>query len=322
MTRLAFVAVAAVLVGCHAGNSPPGMDVDASGSGGSGGSGDGALPAQFEELISRTFTANPGQDYYQCIRIQVPQEMWINAFEPLPTAKGTHHQILTLTTGTPATTGPYDCDDEIGANDMQMLYASGLETTGMQLPDGYAVHLPAGAYINLVVHVFNSGDAPITDGKAGVMVKQLAVTSTPPKEVDFMFNGTRNFTVSGTGTSIQAGSCTVPTDWTIFALWPHMHSRGKHVRFFVEHASSQRDVILDTDYDYTSEQFYPMAQPMDVVAGGAPDKLFTECTWTSTTTNNPSGQALHYGASAADEMCFTGFYKYPAGGFDKYYCAP
>ena len=96
------------------------------------------------------------------------------------------------------------------------------------------------------------------------------------------------------------GGCTVPNDWHVFTLWPHMHQTAVHQK-----TTLNGTTLLDADYQFAEQKNYPMAET--VFRTG--DTVSVTCTYV-----NNTGTTKHFGESSTDEMCFTGMYKYPADG--------
>jgi len=287
--------VAVFLLGA-CGSSGPAANPDGGGGDASGG---GDANAGWTPLISRTWTLGPGGQNYECRRIQVPTEMWISGFRAM-SPPGTHHSVLTISTNS-SQLGDYDCS--AGNLDLQMLYASGVNTDDLVFPAGMAVHIPAGQYINLNLHLFNATDNTLNE-ESGVLV-QTVPASQVTHEIDMVFSGTFNINIPSDGQPHTAtGGCAAPTSWNIFALWPHMHQTATHQTFTVTHAGTPA-TLLDTPYMFTEQRNYPMAQTL--INQG--DQITTTCTYVNTT-----GQTINFGDSSTKEMCFTGIYKYPAGG--------
>src|SRR5262245_28721658 len=81
-------------------------------------------PSEFTRLIGRTWTVPAGNfDTYKCIRIQVPEDMYVTSFRTVA-PPGSHHAVLTISRADNLTLGEYDCS--VAALDLQMLYASGV----------------------------------------------------------------------------------------------------------------------------------------------------------------------------------------------------
>jgi hypothetical protein len=299
---LALGSLSLVLSACH--KAPDGnSDVDAPG----GGSADAAVPAGFAMLVSRSWTVPPNTEKYECVRVQVPNDMWITAFRSLSPV-GTHHSVLTIST-TSSQVGEYDCN--AGSLDTQMLYAAGLNTDDNYFPAGVAIHVAAGTYVNLNLHLFNTTDNPITD-TSGVLVKTMNQADVQ-FEADMQFSGKINFNVPknapGDTTTITPinGGCGIAHDLHVFTLWPHMHQIAVHQTFTVSGPTwaAGGTKLLDTDYAFDDQKNYPMTDT--VLHAG--DTINTTCDYINTT-----GADVPFGESSTDEMCFTGIYRYPAGG--------
>lgn len=244
---------------------------------------------------------------YKCIRAQVPSDLWVSAFRSLSPV-GTHHSVLTISQSS-STTGEYDCNS--GSLDAQMLYAAGVQTDDNEFPAGVAIHLAAGTFINLNLHLYNTTDHSVTD-TSGVLVKTVA-QSDVVNEADMQFSGNVSFSVpansAGDTTTKHdvTGYCHAAHDFNIFTLWPHMHQLAVHHKFTLNGVA-----LLDSDYTFGEQKNY---QTLDTVVHGPSatnpegDKLETTCSYVNTT-----GTAVPYGESSNDEMCFTGIYRYPAGG--------
>src|SRR5262245_60192721 len=126
-----------------------------------GANGDGWTP-----LVGRSWTLAPGAtNTYRCTRMRVANDMWIAGFRAA-SPLGTHHSVLTISTSSQQV-GDYDCG--AGSLDFQMLYAAGVGTDDLLFPPGIAMHLPAGTFINLNLHLFNATDHPLADS-SGVLV--------------------------------------------------------------------------------------------------------------------------------------------------------
>jgi hypothetical protein len=259
---------------------------------------DGAGPG-WTTLIERSWQLPKTAEDFKCIRVKVPTEMYISGFR-VSSPTGTHHEILTVTQTT-SPLGSYDCDGS--NNDMQMLFAGGIMTNDLVFPPGVAFKLPANTYINLNLHLANYSDEPIS-GTSGIQVKTIPASEVV-HEADMMFLGKRTLNIPANSIGhTESSTCSIPQAWTILQLWPHMHSYAKHQRVKRLDGSNQVQMLLDKPYTYMDQESYPMTVPLVVN-----DQLQIECVY-----NNPTNFPIMYGTGAEAEMCFAGFYKYPAGG--------
>jgi hypothetical protein len=301
MMRISLLAFVLAVGACGGGNGNPATD----GNNGSGSDAplgpDGATADGWTPLISRTWTLAAGAtNTYKCTRIKAANEMWVAGFRAASPA-GTHHSVLTIST-TNTQTGDYDCS--AGSLDNQMLYAAGVGTDDLAFPPGVAMHIAAGTYINLNLHLFNATDQMMAD-TSGVLVKIVAQADVV-NEADMMFSGKAPFTLTaGTGPQEVIGGCSAPTDWHIFTLWPHMHQIATHQKWTYTPSGGATVTLLDDDFVFTEQKNYPI--PDTVIPSGA--RIETTCTYVNTT-----GHSVSFGDGSDKEMCFTGMYKYPAGG--------
>lgn len=262
------------------------------------------------ELIGRDWTVAAGTEEYKCIGIQVDRDMYINAFEtanPL----GEHHTVLTIADqlgGLNNTQlGEYDCS--VLTLDLQMLFASGVGTNQLTLPEGIAMPIKKGQFLNLNLHLFNTTDQPIT--------AHSAIIATPIDPVDtshqaeMIFTGTFNISIPPGQTVTTGGGCTLSQDATIFTYWPHMHQHATHQKLTLTQ-NGVADVIHDADFDFREQTNYPLAPELAVHAG---DALRTDCTYTNTGTTT-----VTFGDSSTAEMCFTGLYRYPKQALSLFEC--
>jgi len=263
-------------------------------------------PPGFTSLIGRSWSIPPGAtNAYECIRIKTTTDMWISGFHA-DTPPGSHHSVVTISTNS-TQVGEYDCS--AGSLDNEMLYAAGVGTDDLLFPDGVAIHIPTGTFINLNLHLFNATDNPLS-GTTGVSVK-LVDQATVQNEADMMFSGTFVINIPSDNTPHTAtGSCTAPVDWHIFTLWPHMHQTATHQTWSYTHGGT-KNTLLDDAYSFFEQRNYPIADTL--VAKG--DTITTVCTYV-----NNTGTTMTFGDGSDKEMCFTGMYKYPAGG-DLFQCA-
>ena len=293
ISRLAFVALGACSGG---GTSPAGGDtIDAPAS-----PVDGALADGWTPLIARGWTLAAGAtNTYKCTRIQIANEMWVAGFRAASPV-GTHHSVLTITTNS-TMLGDYDCN--AGSLDNEMLYAAGVGTDDLEFPSGVAMHIPAGTFINLNLHLFNATDTMLAN-TSGVLVK-IVQQADVVNQADMMFSGTPliNIPSDNQPHSVQGG-CTAPTNWHVFTLWPHMHQTATHQKWTFTHGGTPT-TLIDDNYQFAEQKNYPIADTL--VAQG--DTIRTTCTYV-----NNTGKTMTFGDGSDKEMCFTGMYKYPAGG--------
>jgi hypothetical protein len=229
------------------------------------------------------------------VRLTATTDQWITAIHPIaPT--GTHHTVLML--GPPdGPDGDTECDSSLVK---PSIYASGVGTEALVLPDGVAIKVAAGQQLLLNLHLFNASDNPIT-GTSGIEVK-LAEPTGIAQEAGAVLAGKDEGLIVKPGTTTQTGTCTLPAGTTLFALAPHMHLLGVHLK--VTYQAPAPQVIYDQDYTFDGQRYVLL--PSALTSDGT-NQLTVECTYT-----NPSGSPVRFGEHTTQEMCYALTLVYPA----------
>lgn len=265
--------------------------------GGGGGGVDADLPDGFETLLTVDWTlpppTGPTPDVYFCGKLTVQEDMLLSGFSSISPI-GTHHLVLSV--GAPdGADGQFECN--FIQNQGTLLFASGVGTDDFVFPDGVALPVQAGQQLFINVHTFNASDHQIS-GTSGVAVKKVDTADTL---AEFTFAGTFNIDIqAGDPTPQASGTCAIEQDATILNWWPHMHQLGKHM--LVE---LNGDPVQDEDFNFMEQINYPTDR--QVSAG---DTIGVTCSY------NESDVDVGFGDSSNKEMCFVGFYRYPATGQD------
>jgi len=102
----------------------------------------------------------------------------------------------------------------------------------------------------------------------------------------------------------------VKRDIVLFSLFPHMHFRGKSMRFTVRYPNTTSEVLLSVpQYDFNWQRAYWLAEPKRIPAGSV---LRLDAAWDNSGLNkaNPDPtRAVTWGEQSFDEMFF-GTYRF------------
>lgn len=272
------------LAACGADTTPPAPD--APGSVGTPG---------YTPLVSGTWSLPPTTEGYRCVRLTATADTWITAIHPIAPL-GTHHTVLMV--------GPPDAPDGDVACDSSLvkpsIYASGVGTEALVLPDGVAVKVAAGEQLLLNLHLFNASEATLT-GTSGIEVK-TAAASAVVHEAGALLAGKDAGLIVKPGPSVQSGTCTLPAGTTVFAMAPHMHLLGTHMKVTYQAAAPQ--VLYDKDYTFDGQRYELLGAPR---TSTGTEQLTVDCTYM-----NPSGTAVRFGEHTTQEMCYALTLVYPA----------
>lgn len=241
----------------------------------------------WESLVEASWTLTPGQEKTSDLTItSVAEDTAIAAIRPLSPV-GTHHTLL--------------AKGEAGLTSTNIIYASGVGTSELLFPPGTAMKLSAGELLGLQLHIYNNSDATLT-GTSGIEVKKVD-PALVEHEVDLFLPGPRDFAIAP-GTATASGTCTVTSAQTVFAVFPHMHQYGTHLKTTITTGGTPH-VLYDDAYSFEHQKIVSFT-PIQLSPG---DTIQTDCTWNNTTT-----ATIGYGESSDTEMCYSILFRYPDDG--------
>lgn len=303
MTRFPFALLLFLVVpACGSGGDDAGGDSGDNGDnagdpdgGGGGGGPDADLPDGFETLLTVDWTLpppdGPTPDEYFCAKLTISEDMLLSGFSAISPI-GTHHTVLSVG-DVDGPDGEFDC--AFFQNHDTLLFASGVGTDDFLFPEGVALPVAAGQQLFLNVHTFNVSDDDLS-GISGVAVKKVDAAETM---AEFTFAGTIFIDINAGDPDAEAsGTCPVDADGTILNWWPHMHQLGDHMLVEIN-----GDPVHDEDFVFEEQKNYPTDRQ---VSEG--DQITVTCSYKTSTVD------VGFGDSSNEEMCFVGFYRYPAVG--------
>jgi hypothetical protein len=259
----------------------------------------------WQRLMEADWQLAPGSEGYRCMTLTIPEDIYITAFAP-QNPVGTHHVTLGVSPEAAAPDEVVACG--VGTAGDRKLQGSGAGTESSELPAGVAMPLHRGEQVMMNLHLFNVSEEPLS-GRSGMWVKTVPAAEVE-HEAEAVLAGPLSLDIP-VGRSTQTGDCTLRADATVFALAPHMHQKGVHLRATAVTATEEV-TLYDGDYDF----FHQLLYDIDDIALRAGDRIKVECTY-----ENDGDQALHWGDSSRDEMCFVGMQLYPAIGYGSFPCS-
>ena len=160
-------------------------------------------------------------------------------------------------------------------------------------PDGFAKRIPAGKYIRWVLHYNPTGQVETDRSRLGLWFAKTSVThevlnlqagSPVPKsggrglyfssgqELRYAVNNRRSPTRPLIPPYEEAhrvmGITPVNEPITVYSLTPHMHLRGKSMKWWITYPDGSEEVILDVpEYDFNWQIQYELEPPLKVPAG-------------------------------------------------------
>ena len=261
---------------------------------------DAAPGSTWQPLIAGEWSLAPGTENWYCASKTLDQDIYIGAFRPID-PPGTHHTLLTY--------GPADGPDRASApcdpgdNQPYAIYASGINTNVLELPAGVGFRIAAGQQIHLNLHLFNTSDAA-TSGTSGVEVQTLPADAVE-HEAEMFAPGAFGFQIPQNQEYSYSSNCDITEEQHIFALFPHMHQLGRHLKTEIT-TGGETSTLWDEDYRFDGQTFTSF-EPVTLRPG---DRIRTTCTW-FLPPDPDRLTVIGWGNSSKEEMCYAIMMRYP-----------
>jgi hypothetical protein len=144
--------------------------------------------------------------------------------------------------------------------------------------------------------------------RAPVAHVEIEIVRAKPENVksiaDLMFAGPTSLAIPPATQTTVEDTCKLTDNQTAFALFPHMHQLGRHIKTTLT-VGGVPMVIHDADYQFEEQIQLPIG-PIELHVN---DTVTTECTY-----DNMTGKTVTFGESSDTEMCFSIIYRYPSTG--------
>lgn len=246
---------------------------------------------------------------YENVTVNLPfeEDVWVKSVQHLPGDRRVLHHLLSYIV-------PADYAEEIveGENDSyrEFLegYAPGKEEAATY-PENAGVFVPKGSAVQMSVHYTTFGKEAIDSTKIGLYFAD--------EEPQFQYS-TYSLSHGGSNIQIQPGNAdhkmsashVFEDEVMLHGLRPHMHYRGKRMRFSVIYPDGTKDQIINVpDYNFAWQPTYRLSEPMILPAGS---RVMIEGAFDNSQYNlgNPDPAAVvRGGAQSWDEM-FIGYLSY------------
>ncbi len=249
------------------------------------------------------------EDHYQWVQIEnhLDEDRWIKAMEVHATfAEAVHHNLTYL--------GPPDATiasiQGAGAIDLDFVSGWGPGVEPMVYPDGYGKRLPANSTVFFQMH-YHKTPGPGTGGIDQTSVAMTFHDEQPENIISTMWIVNPILDIAPGEANYQSSSSFVAEhDALLFNYTPHMHLRGKAMRFAAEYPDGTEEVLVDVvDYDFNWQLTYTPTEPTRVPAG---TKIKVDAVFDNSADNplNPDPTIrVRFGEKTTDEM-MVGFLHY------------
>jgi Copper type II ascorbate-dependent monooxygenase, C-terminal domain len=225
-------------------------------------------------------------------------------------APGSHHLIVYRSAETVEQTTPVACNPFQGilSGDVPLVIVTRAHLE-YDMPSGVGIQLAKGQMIKIEAHYINTTDAAI-EGSGTVAISGTPLAAAGSfQAADVGLWGTTNIAIAArssfsTPVNFQPGVAGTKA----FALTTHEHQLGTEAQVWSSASAGDVSDQVADDKDWAS----PTLETFDpAIAFNGTNGFSYQCSWT-----NPSANAVSFGESALDEMCFVIFYYYPSFGTD------
>ncbi len=247
---------------------------------------------------------------YITVPTHLDHDIWVRGVELRPTDRRVvHHIISTLVAGDG--TEP-DGEPRLMRDPAREEIGGGL---GGLVPgrlyglydEGVARKIPAGADIVLQMHYTTIGEPVVDQTEIGVVLAKE-----PPSKLRAGGGGqipnTRFAIPPGDADYEVSAEQVIPRDTYLSSLYPHMHVRGKDVKYTLVYPDGREELLLSVPkYDFNWQQTYTLATPKLMPKGS---KLVVTAHYDNSPGNryNPDPTAtVHWGEQTWEEMLI-GYY--------------
>jgi mono/diheme cytochrome c family protein len=243
-------------------------------------------------------------------KVSLPDDRWIRAVEIRPGNRKVLHHLVTFLgwvemSGTPGGRAQRPGGGPSDPPRILSIWAAGTPPT--VFPDGMGHPVKKEADLTFNVHLHPYGEKATDHTKVGIYFGSGELKST--LRTGFAVNTGILIPPGSDGTESKA-SHVFSQDCQVISLFPHMHFRGKSMRFELTYPDGRRDVLLDVPkYDFNWQWLYYPEKALEVPKGS---RLDVVARWDNSTGNrsNPDpSRTVEFGEGTDSEMLI-GFFEY------------
>lgn len=236
-------------------------------------------------------------------KIDIPEPRWIRAVEVRPSDRlVTHHVVVFV--------GGFGGGNAALLPDFLAVWAVG--TPPAVYPEGMGRMIRPNMGVRVNMHYHSNGTPSKDRTRIGLYFGEGELK----KEITGQFAGTISFEIPPGAKDYKLSAKTViDEDINLVSLFPHMHMRGKSMKYTATFPDGRSEVLLSVpDYDFNWQWFYYPEEPIRLPKG---TRIDIDATYDNSADNpnNPDPTIpLTFGEESTDEMMFGAFEFIPAEG--------
>jgi hypothetical protein len=234
------------------------------------------------------FEVESAAEKYLCFTRTLTEDMSVDRI--WYDGKAVVHHLVMVKTLAPEPEGPFECPTFFKTTWIP-LFANGTGAGSVDLPAGSTFKLTKGTQLLVQLHLLNTTEATRKDA---VQIRMHPTEPTDNLAGIYGFGTTKVELPAKQKTSLT-NDCKVDKDVDIFAVFPHMHTRGTSLTFSVgKDEASLSEVFRVDPWDFDQQSIDPIS--LTLKPG---DLTRVVCSY-----DNPTDKPIKFGESTFDEMCF------------------
>ncbi len=250
------------------------------------------------------------EDHYKWLQVENPldEDRWIRAIEVHPGfIEVVHHQLTYLA---PPDATLETLQSTAGALDRVFVGGWGPGVAPLQFAPEHGMLMPANSTMFFQMH-YHKTPGPGTGGPDQTKIGLYFYDEEPENEVTTLWLVDPALNIPpGEANYASSSSFTTEHEAILFDYTPHMHLRGKSMKFTAEYPNGETEVLLDVPkYDFNWQLTYTPREPK-VLPAGTTIKVDARFDNSADNPANPDPTAtIRFGEKTTDEM-MVGFIHY------------
>jgi len=246
-----------------------------------------------------------GSDFFPDldVKLDLPEDRWVSAVEIRPGDRRALHHVVVFLNNAPANQGAI-------IPDFLSVWAVG--TPPSVYPPTMGREIARNASLRMNMHYHSYGEPTSDQTRIGLHFGEGEMT----KVINGQFAGTVNFAIPPHAEDYQVNARFVADeDMDIVSFFPHMHTRGKSMKYTAVYPDGRKEVLLNVPhYDFNWQWFYYPQSPVRIPEGTAIE-LEAHYDNSEANPNNPDPSIqVTFGEATYNEMMFGAFEFIPTVG--------
>ena len=255
-------------------------------------------PDEIIKIDTQHVPATGVLDYkYFETELDVKEDKWVRAIEVLPGNRAVLHHLLVSLTYPDGHKAPMERRSR-WLDGIFAAYAPGAEPE--VFPEGSGRFIPKGTKLLFQLHYTTTGREEKDATQLGIFFAD------EPREKEYMVIGPFNTRIKipphAKAYEAQAKQ-TFEEPFTLYSLFPHMHFRGKSMKYTAIYPDGKEEVILNVpNYNFNWQRNYVLTEPMKFPGG---TQIVVDAVYDNSSQNafNPAPDStVHWGDQSFDEM--------------------